>query len=413
MASGKVVGILVLIVLIALALVYTFSFNHQLGIIKSRSSQTTTPSGNNSGTKIVAYNNTNSSSTHSSNSITQPSNGIATTTAQTTTVIRQVYSIPITLRNGADGPTQAGMQTMIIVPSSNYSPYINKNWNNVEFTTGPEGSGSTIEAWVESNATSAAKTTVVWLKLPAVIGENNAMVIYMNFMNFQVMSRLGPTGEAPQLSPIYAEYDNGARVFNFYDNFSGRELNTKLWSNASAFASNPIEVDDGLTIGQSLSKQNNGYSAVLSLDTFGQGVVDFYGTLLDNSTLPHYQDVGLVPASSNNACNLIAIGSFNSPKYNGLQTISSYCNSKYIRGLKFGSPMIYSIYVPSLSPTNVTATVNYADPITSSFTSIILPQTIGFENQGSGGNLGPIYWIRQRDYPPGGVLPTWSFGKLQ
>ena len=28
-------------------------------------------------------------------------------------------------------------------------------------------------------------------------------------------------GEAPQLSPTYAEYDDGANVFNFYSDFKG------------------------------------------------------------------------------------------------------------------------------------------------------------------------------------------------
>jgi hypothetical protein len=69
--------------------------------------------------------------------------------------------------------------------------------------------------------------------------------------------------------------------------------------------------------------------------------------------------------------------------------------------------------VPSLNPNNVTAMVNYSDPISLSFSAITLPQNIGFENQGSGGNLGPIYWIRQRDYPYGGIMPQASFGRMQ
>ena len=170
---------------------------------------------------------------------------------------------------------------------------------------------------------------------------------------------------------------------------------------------------NGLTIGESTSKQNSGYNAVLSLRSFGKGIVDFYGTLLDNSTQPHYQDIGLVPASSNNACNLIDVGSFLGPGYSGLQVISNYCTATYAQGLKFGSPQTYSIMVPSLNPTNVTAMVNYSDPVSLSFSAITLPQNIGFENQGTMGNLGPIYWIRQRDYPDGGTMPSASFGNIQ
>ena len=406
MADSKYVGILVLVIMICMALAYTFLLNHSPVVGKSSSASS---NGNTNGTKVIVYNLVTSIAGQSGPASVSTVSSIPTTTAFGS----MVYSVPITIRNGQKSADPAGLQDMIVIPSSEYSSYISKNWSNVEFTTGPEGGGSLIEAWVESNATSSSKATVVWLKLPAAVGAGNATTIYMDFMNFGVLSRDGPTGEAPQLSTVYAEYDNGALVFNFYDNFSGGKLNTKFWSNASAFASNPVIVNDGLTIGQSTSKQNNGYSAVISLQTFGQGVIDFYGTMLDNSSQPHYQDVGLVPASSNNACNLIDVGSFNTPAYNGLQTIDSYCTARYSQGLGFGSPEIYSIYVPSENPSNATATVNYADPITSTFGPLTLPQTIGFENWGVDGNLGPIFWIRQRDYPPGGALPTASFGKLQ
>ncbi len=408
MANGsRIAGILVLVIIVCVAIAYTLLFNHRPATTKAGAGGTSTVLGSGTGTKIIVYNSTPGGGQGGQIGSTMP-----TSSAQTT-FNQQVYSVPITITNLQPDQTPAGFQDMIVVPSLNYSSYIGQNWSNVEFTTGAQGGGSAIEAWIESNATPYSKATVVWLKLPMPIGGHNSTTIYMDFMNFKVLSRLGPTGEAPQLSTAYAQYDNGGRVFNFYDNFSGRTLNRNLWSNASALASNPITVNDGLTIGMPTSNQNNGYGAVISLQEFGQGVIDFYGTLLDNSTLPHYQGVGLVPASSNNACNLIAIGSFGSPGYSGMQTVDSYCNAKYSQGLGFGSLEIYSIFVPSISPTNATATLNYSGAITSSFTSIVLPQTLGFENQGSMGNLGPIYWIRQRDYPPGGFLPSASFGKVQ
>jgi hypothetical protein len=404
MAEGSsALGILVLVIMVCAALAYIFLFNHKPSIGGTNSGNTITP-GTNGITKTSAHNSSTSNGNGQNNS---------TTAKNATRYGQQIYSVPVLISNPQPSLTPPGFQDMIVVPSYNYSEYINKNWNNVEFTTGPEGGGDSIEAWIESNATSSAKATIVWLKLPASISADNTTTVYMDFMNFQVLSRSGPTGEAPQISSVYSQYDNGGAVFNFYDNFTGRTLNKNLWSNASAFASNPIIVNDGLTIGEPVSKENNGYSAVLSLQAFGRGVVDFYGTILDNSTQPHYQDVGLVPASSNGACNLIDVGSFYGPGYNGLQTVDSYCTTRYSQGLSFGSPKIYSIFVPDLNPINATATVDYANPVTSSFTSLLLPQTIGLENQGDGGNLGPIYWVRQRDYPPGGVMPDFAFGRIQ
>jgi hypothetical protein len=406
MANGsKLGGIIIIALFIIVALAYIFLFNNKPAFMRGPAS--------NSLSNPVASNSTSSNAvTHN----TLPSNTPATamTTQGSTTTIRTtpIYSIPITITNMQSESLPSGFQDMIIVNSSKYSKYMNPDWSNVEFTTGPEGSGTVVEAWVESNATSSSSATVVWLKLPSGITAHNSTVVYMDFMDFGVMSRNGPTGEAPQLSPVYAEYDNGGHVFNFYDNFSGRTLNRNLWTDYSSFSSNPITIDDGLLIGPSTSKQNNGYSALLSLQTFGRGVVDFYGTL-SNSTQPHYQDIGLVPASSNNACNLIDIGSFYGPGYSGLQTIDSYCQAKYAQGLKFGKPEIYSIFVPSLEPNNASATVNYAERINLSFNALVLPQTIGIENQGGSTTLGPIYWIRQRDYPPGMQFPVATFGKLQ
>ncbi len=405
MADERVMGTAVFIILIALAIVYVYINRASPGspvTTTVQSGSTNTAITNNSGTKIVVYKNQ-SSTNSTSNTIVKNS----------TTTMSAINYVPILIRNSAGTALPAGFQEMLVVDSKNYSGQISSSWNNVEFTTVPQGGGAHVFAWVESNASSSSNATIVWVKLPYAITPHNSITIYMDFMPFAVMSKYGPTGEAPELGRNYGAYDNGGEVFNFYDNFSGTKLNTNLWINSSQFASNPIIVRDGLTIGEATSKQNNGYSAVLSLRSFGMGVVDFYGTLRNNSTQPHYQDVGLVPASSNNACNLIDIGSFVGPGYGGLQVINSYCTATYAQGLRFGSPQTYSIMVPSLNPNNVTAMVNYSDPISLSFSAITLPQNIGFENQGSGGNLGPIYWIRQRDYPYGGIMPQASFGRMQ
>ena len=205
-------GIIVIIIFMAVALAYTYLFNHQsTATVKSGPNGNVT-SGGGGGTKVVVY-----------NSVSSNGNDQTTISSTTTAIInRQIYSVPIVIRNLQTTPTPAGLQDMVVVPSSNYSSYIDPYWNNVEFTTAPEGGGSLIEAWVESNATSSSKATIVWVKLPTAIGEHNTTTIYLDFMNFPVLSRGGPTGEAPELSATYAQYDNGALVFNFYDNFSGR-----------------------------------------------------------------------------------------------------------------------------------------------------------------------------------------------
>ena len=48
------------------------------------------------------------------------------------------------------------------------------------------------------------------------------MQVLPSFEN--LFSANGYLGEAPELSPTYAQYDNGIYVFNYYENFVGTSL---------------------------------------------------------------------------------------------------------------------------------------------------------------------------------------------
>ena len=127
-----------------------------------------------------------------------------------------VLYVPITITNTQNAPTPAPFQQMLTIDSAAYSNDINSAWSNVEFTTGPGATGNVLQAWVESGAGNTVSSTIVWVNLPSGIGANSNTVIYMNFMQSNVMSSSGPTGEAPQLSSTYGQYDNGANVFTHY-----------------------------------------------------------------------------------------------------------------------------------------------------------------------------------------------------
>jgi len=107
---------------------------------------------------------------------------------------------------------------MIWFDSNAYASYEQSGLQNVEFTTAPAAQGMVLDAWIESNASNTATNTLYWVKLPYGIGAHSSITIYMNFMPNSVMSSSGPTGEAPQLSPTYGQYDDGASVFYIYAN---------------------------------------------------------------------------------------------------------------------------------------------------------------------------------------------------
>lgn len=118
---------------------------------------------------------------------------------------------------------------MVVVNSNTYSAYINPQWNNVEFTTGTGATGTVLQAWVQTNASSASTHTIVWVKIPAGVAAGTS-TIYMDFMPSNIMSANGPTGEASELSGSYGQYDNGGNVFALYDSFPGSSLNASKWT---------------------------------------------------------------------------------------------------------------------------------------------------------------------------------------
>jgi hypothetical protein len=83
-------------------------------------------------------------------------------------------------------------------------------------------------AWIQTNATSSATSSIVWVKIDFSIGYNGNETIYILFYNTSVnnFNSVGYLGEAPQLSPQFNEYNNIALVMNpglliqFYTNSS-------------------------------------------------------------------------------------------------------------------------------------------------------------------------------------------------
>ncbi|EQD79708.1 hypothetical protein B1B_00066, partial [mine drainage metagenome] len=223
----------------------------QLGEIGTVSASESTP--NIVATVFTASNSTTSTSTTTSTTISTSTP--TTAAAASTSTITSTSTIPyvsITLQNTQSSNTPAPFQQMLVINSSKYSQYIHANLSNIEFTTSPAATGNTIYAWIESNATNSSKRTTVWLNISQGIPANGAITVYMDFMPNSVFSSNGPTGEAPQLSSTYAEYDDGASVFPFYSNFAGTSLNTSKWnsygSDQTSNSLTDILVNNGISL---------------------------------------------------------------------------------------------------------------------------------------------------------------------
>ena len=133
-----------------------------------------------------------------------------------------VYSIPIILTNTQSVATPAPFQQMITVNSLTYIAYEATNLQNVEFF---DSYGNVIPSWLESGNTNTATNTVYWIKIAAGIPADSSATVYLGFASVSTnLFNAQTIGEAPQLSPIYGEYDNGAAIFNYYTNFAGDSL---------------------------------------------------------------------------------------------------------------------------------------------------------------------------------------------
>ncbi|MCL5789207.1 MAG: hypothetical protein M1290_01925 [Candidatus Thermoplasmatota archaeon] len=139
-----------------------------------------------------------------------------------------------------------------------------------------------------------SSSVVLWLKLNQFIDQTIYMNVYQE--NFSFFSgNISYLGEAPQLSPTFAQYDNGAKVFLFYTNYS-----TPTTGGIKITGTVPglYTANDGLTIYSkgNTSDLNNEiiYPWLARAVTYQSFVSSFTGTghyaiYLSNFTTPNYK----------------------------------------------------------------------------------------------------------------------------
>jgi len=155
-----------------------------------------------------------------------------------------IYQVPVYINNTQSSATPGPFQQMVKIPIFQFSSYLfdNNTTANFEFYY---ANNTIIPAWIESvNGT----TIVVWLKLYS-IPASTKITIYLGFASktTNLLSSSGTTGigEAPQLSPTYAQYDNGASVFNIYTNYAGTSVPSGF-AVASDGASGSVTINNAL-----------------------------------------------------------------------------------------------------------------------------------------------------------------------
>ncbi|MEM0201162.1 MAG: hypothetical protein QXD23_02040, partial [Candidatus Micrarchaeaceae archaeon] len=301
----------------------------------------------------------------------------------------------------------------------------------IEFTaSAPIGMSGNVPlySWIESGASNTATNTVVWVNLGSntigVAGSgSNTLTIYMNFLTSNTPVTSGYTGYAPQLEcaigcfqTTYAEYDDGASVFPYYQRWGGLSALPSNWGELSGtvvtFASTYTEVAPASSAGGWYGISLNPIPASLSSTTT---VWDFYGNMYDIIGAGSY--IGTSDASNGNLYSAFysgyAYSEGNSP--NNLIYLGN--NGQFDASTSTVDTNNNKIYTMQMnSATSLSMLINYASIYSTSSATSEAPTYFVFDPSNNGGSSPStpqyIYWLRTRAYPPNGVMPSQSFGTL-
>jgi hypothetical protein len=224
-----------------------------------------------------------------------------------------------------------------------------------------------------------------------IAGSGGTLTIYLVFFTKTTTFDGNFWGEAPTLSGTYGQYDNGANVFTFYDNFAGTTLSSKwtVYENYATAAAN-----NGLTVALS---QGSGYCYLVS-------PIFTYPLVAETYTSSGYSVLGLATGQSA-GYGLYWTGGTDYMAYDyfgSLTAIYSVAQASFPAG-------IWQVSWPA------TGSEYFSDGLGNAYSGTDSKATIGdyatFIGQPSGTASSSTYtWARMRAYPPGNVFPSVAFG---
>lgn len=310
--------------------------------------------------------------------------------------LSQAAYVPITITNNLPFSSSVPYDEQISINSSMYASLENNNLSNVYFTN---PNGTMIYSWLETGNSNSANNTIYFLKLDSAIPAFSSAEVLMNFLPVGENAFNGhTTGEAPQLSSAYAQYDNGKYVFSFYDNFAGTSLNTSMWNTVGH-----VTVDNGLN----MTDTSMPYSQIYSNEAFvAPSYIEAYGlingSINSGSTSNYMNGVGFGAGSGISGGPAMATGWAQNTTNGFGMTIFNITNGKdpnIANITKQANPLQYHVFGLGHITDNLTTTVfdnavvNHSNLYVGTSYSTPLNATIGYQS----GNI------------PTGFLFDWVF----
>ena len=310
---------------------------------------------------------------------------------------------PITITNSQSSATPSPFQQMINFTSSD------NGWTSI--STGNFGqnveffyyNGTVIPSWLE-NYTST--NGLWWLKIAA-IPSGSSETVYVGFA--PTTTNLFNTvndGEAPQLSSTYAEYDDGANVFNYYQRWGGLSSLPSGWSSNGV---SPVYYSDYMdlwaTSGGTLGNISYAYSPPYPI------ILESLATWAQPNPGSNNGNFGLFTQSATSTAIQVMTG-----WGGGGTTNLGYISSSSSGSMSYSPPSSASILsIQVASSSEAVFSDNYTNFYTASGQTIDSASYIQYETtyaSSSTSDVFSIYWTRVRAYPPNGVMPSVSFGSV-
>jgi hypothetical protein len=211
-------------------------------------------------------------------------------------------------------------------------------------------------------------------------------------------------GESPSMTGTYGQYDNGANVFTFYDNFAGTTLSAK-WTKITSASGVTIAVSNGLTV---TTTSTTAYGFVISSSLFSPEVAEDY-TSNGNSIL------GVSTTQSLNGF-IAPHDGYSMDWYAGSDDLE-YEGSSFHPLTPIAEPTFPAgVWQVTWTGTG-TGTQYFQDGAGKYNTYSYAGATIGnyaiYLGQSNGiAQTNSFTWARMRVYPPSGSMPTAGFGTI-
>jgi len=303
------------------------------------------------------------------------------------TATSSYLAIPIT--NTQNVATPAPFQQIVQLNLANYPQLggVYSDLSNIYFSSDEAGKNK-LYSWRETPA-SLTSTQTWWVLLPNGILANGIITIYLQVSSSTALDGVY-TGEAPQLSSTYGQYDNGAKIFTDYYNFAGTSLPSGWTSSISPIGT--VSVNNGITI----NSINSGNASVVSnIQINSTTVVDEYITAQYT-----YNGQAMCSVSSSSTTSFSY-----QPNSVGFQNGSLL----EIENNNGGTPSVVAstnVNVPVVvSVVNNTLYANYNQVAQISGQILANGYLALSTNTGNNANF-TVQWLRTRAYPPNGIMPA-------